>query len=97
MHPPITITARDLQEAAAEDAPRRAQGRPRKYPPGAKYPRYPENRAAPQQKVQPASVADLARWKEAAAADGMKLSPWIAKVATAAADAQLGPASPSTD
>lgn len=95
MHPPITITAADLQEAAAEDAPRRPRGRPRKHPEGER-PKYPENRTVPQQKVQPGSLADLARWKAAAAKAKMKLSPWIASVATAAADAQLGPA-PSTD
>ena len=95
MHPPITITARDLQEAAAEDAPRRPRGRPRKHPPGT---RAKPVRSVPQQKVQPASLGDLARWKLAAARAGMKLSPWIARAATAAADAQLGPAAtPSTD
>ena len=92
-HPLITITAADLQAAAAEDAPRRP-GRPRKHPPGE---RAKPVRSVPQQKVQPASVADLERWKLAAAAAGMKLSPWIARAATAAADAQLGPAAPSTD
>ena len=92
MHPPITITARDLQEAEDAPAPRRRPGRPRKHPPGTG-----PVRSVPQQKVQPATPADLARWKLAAAAAKMKLSPWIAMVATAAADAQLGPAAPSTD
>ena len=89
--PLVTLTAVQLRATAAADeppvepAPRR--GRPRKHPPGAKpKPR----RSGPQLKVQ-APRATVDRWKAAATAAGVKLSPWIAAAATAAADAALGP------
>lgn len=94
--PVLTLTAAQLRatsdddEQPVEPAPRR--GRPRKHPAGH---RPKPNRSAPQIKVCPPSKAALARWRAAAAACGMKLSPFLAGAATAAADAALGPEEPA--
>lgn len=89
----LVATAAELRATAVDDeppveAPRR--GRPRKHPPGTK-PK--PQRSGPQLKVQ-AQRPTIDRWRAAAKLAGMRLSPWIARAATAAADAALGPEAP---
>lgn len=77
------MTAGELPEGEAPPVHRR-RGRPRKHPPGTR-----PIRSVRQIKVQPANAANLDRWKLAAAAAGMRLSPWLAAAADRAADEQL--------